>query len=139
MADGFFSCNNKNYNINNFRNEMRAIILKCVVEDIKICFILEEYQVVDDQILDDVSSLLTSAEITTLFSSSELEAMLGQLKSKVPDNKTTSLNNQVALTEYMKEQVKRNTPQSTRRKMVRLDLFSIRGVRILRNTFSSFS
>ena len=75
----------KGYDMGNFRNELRAAILKCAVDEAKVCFLVEEYQLIEgiaDAMLDDVSSLLTSGEICGLFGGSDLDAIAAQLKAK---------------------------------------------------------
>lgn len=70
------------YNDAYFRADMKDLLRRAGVENQKICLYLEDHQIVDDAILEDVNSLLSSGEIPGLYPANELDALLGPLKEE---------------------------------------------------------
>ena len=95
----------RGYDMHAFRAEFRGIVTRCAVEEMRVCLLIEEHQLATgaQAILDDVSSILTSGEVSGLFAASDMEAMTTALKAR-----QVNVNGQAALSQYIKTQLARN-------------------------------
>ena len=70
----------KNFGLKQFKTELKAVMQAAGVDEEQIFLVVEDHNVIDDQLLDLVNSLLSSGEIPGLYSPEELEPRISPLK-----------------------------------------------------------
>ena len=70
----------KNFGIKQFKNDLKAVMLLSGVEEEQIFMVIEDQNLIEDQFLDLINSLLSSGEIPGLYSPEEMEPLLQPLK-----------------------------------------------------------
>ena len=70
----------KNFGIKQFKNDLKAAMQVSGVEEEQIFLMVEDQNLIDDQFLDLINSLLSSGEIPGLYSPEEMEPLLTPLK-----------------------------------------------------------
>ncbi|KAL9646809.1 hypothetical protein ABK040_013671 [Willaertia magna] len=71
------------FNIKNFRNDLKAILQKAGSLNEKVCFVIEDHQMIDPSFLEIINGLLSSGEVPNLFTKEEMEQVLAPLKDEV--------------------------------------------------------
>ena len=93
----------KNYGVKQFKNELKAAMQLAGVENEQVFFMLEDHNLISDQFLDMVNSLLSSGEVPGLYSNEEMEPLLTVLRQNA-SNEGFSGN----LIAYFAQAVKKN-------------------------------
>ncbi|KAL0018230.1 hypothetical protein WJX79_009392, partial [Trebouxia sp. C0005] len=73
----------RGYNLQSFRNDLKALMLKTGIEGQPACLFLEDHQMVDPGFLECINSLLSGGEVHGLFTNEELDSTLAPLKEVV--------------------------------------------------------
>lgn len=66
----------QSFTLADFENILKGLLLKCSVNDEKICFVIDESTVLDDAFLEIMNTLLANAEVPGLFEGEEFESLL---------------------------------------------------------------
>lgn len=78
----------RNYNLNDFDNDIREVMKRAGVKQEKICFIFDESNVLSPAFLEKMNALLASGEIPGLFEGEEYSSLINQCKeSLIANNK----------------------------------------------------
>ena len=70
----------KNFGLKQFRNELKSVMQASGVEGEQIFLMVEDHNIINDEMLDLLNSLLSSGEIPGLYSPEELEPLITPLK-----------------------------------------------------------
>ena len=70
----------KNFGLKQFRNELKSVMQASGVEGEQIFLMVEDHNIISDEMLDLLNSLLSSGEIPGLYSPEELEPLITPLK-----------------------------------------------------------
>ena len=70
----------KNFGLKQFRNELKSVMQASGVEGEQIFLMIEDHNIISDEMLDLLNSLLSSGEIPGLYSPEELEPLITPLK-----------------------------------------------------------
>ena len=70
----------KNYNIKQFKQEVKGAMQMAGVDNDQVFFLLEDHNLTDPNFLDMINSLLSSGEIPGLYNPEELEPLLTPLR-----------------------------------------------------------
>ncbi|GIY28883.1 cytoplasmic dynein 2 heavy chain 1 [Caerostris darwini] len=71
---------NPNYGIKQFSNDLKTAMQMTGIEGKEALLLLEDYQILDDEFLELIDSLLSSGDIPGLYNAQELEPLLNPLK-----------------------------------------------------------
>lgn len=93
----------KNYSLKQFYIELKNILQITGVLGEEVAFIVEDYQLVDPNILETVNSLLSGGEVPGLYSHDELESIFSSLKNQHSEEGVRS-----TLLEYFVSRIKKN-------------------------------
>ena len=70
----------RNYSIEDFDEDLRTVLRRCSYKGEKICFIMDEGNVLDSGFLERINTLLANAEVPGLFKEDELSALMSNCK-----------------------------------------------------------
>jgi dynein heavy chain 2 len=71
-----------NYTKKSFHTDIKEVLRIAGVENRKVCFFLEDHQIVFEGMLEDINSLLSASQVPGLYQSTEIEALLGPIKEE---------------------------------------------------------
>ncbi|CAL1265870.1 unnamed protein product [Larinioides sclopetarius] len=71
---------NPNYSIKQFSNDLKTVMQMAGIEGKEVLLLLEDYQILDDEFLELIDSLLSSGDVPGLYTPQELEPLLNPLK-----------------------------------------------------------
>ena len=72
----------RDYSLKTFRNDLRAVIQRCGVQNERITLLLEDHCLIHDTFLQMINSLVSCGEVPGLFTQEELEPMLNPLREE---------------------------------------------------------
>ena len=75
----------RSYGLKQFKNDLKTVMQQAGVEAKEMVLLLEDYQIVSPTFLELVNSLLSSGEVTGLFSPEELEPILAPLRDQMSE------------------------------------------------------
>jgi dynein heavy chain 2 len=93
----------KTYGIKQFKSDLKTAMQASGVDNDQVVLIIEDFNIIDDQFLDLINSLLSSGEIPGLYSPEELEPLLQPLKQLAGNSGFSG-----DLTKFYAQNVKRN-------------------------------
>ena len=80
----FFSPNiNRDYSMKEFKRDLKLVLQKAGIEAVKTCLFIEDHQLLKDEFLELINSLISAGEIPGLYTPEELEPILAQLKEEM--------------------------------------------------------
>jgi dynein heavy chain 2 len=80
----FFSPHiNRDYSMKEFRRDLKLVLQKAGIEAVKTCLFIEDHQLLKDEFLELLNSLISAGEIPGLYTPEELEPLLAQLKDEM--------------------------------------------------------
>ncbi|XP_060838419.1 cytoplasmic dynein 2 heavy chain 1 [Rhopalosiphum padi] len=71
------------FNLNAFKNDLKAIMQTCGIDNEEVYYVVEEYHIVNNEVLDIVSCLIVSGEVMGLYQNEELESLCAPLKDQM--------------------------------------------------------
>lgn len=71
------------YNLKQFRMELRGYVQKAVVQNVRIVLTVEDHHIIHEAFLEILNSLVSSGDVSSLFAPEEVEAMLSSLREEV--------------------------------------------------------
>lgn len=72
----------RNYGIAEFDNYLRDILLKCTVEEKRICLVIDESSILEAAFLERMNTLLANSDIPDLFQEEQYDILMASLKQK---------------------------------------------------------
>lgn len=66
-----------------FKRDLKEVLLKAGVEAVRTCLFIEDHQLLKDEFLEYLNSLISAGEVPGLYSPEELEPVLAQLKDEM--------------------------------------------------------
>lgn len=80
----FFSPHiNRDYSMKEFKRDLKVVLQKAGIEAVKSCLFIEDHQLLKDDFLELLNSLISAGEIPGLYTPEELEPLLAQLKEEM--------------------------------------------------------
>jgi dynein heavy chain 2 len=80
----FFSPSiSRDYAMKEFKRDLKEVLLKAGVEATRTCLFIEDHQLLQDEFLEYLNSLISAGEVPGLYSPEELEPVLAQLKDEM--------------------------------------------------------
>ncbi|CAM1329611.1 Uncharacterised protein at_DN1743, partial [Pycnogonum litorale] len=70
------------YVLKNFKNDLKTVMQQAGVEGEQVVLILEDHQIIDEQFLELINSILSAGEVPGLYSVEELEPILSPLRDQ---------------------------------------------------------
>ena len=66
------------YDVKDFREILKETLLHAGAKNIPAVFLISDNQIIDEDFLEDINSILISGEVTNLFDNDELEKIVGE-------------------------------------------------------------
>ena len=89
----FFSPNiSREYSMKEFKRDLKIVLNMTGIEDTRTCLFIEDHQLLMDEFLEYLNSLISAGEVPGLYTPEELEPILAQLKDEMSsqyEHKTT--------------------------------------------------
>ena len=80
----FFSPNiSRDYSMKEFKRDLKVVLTKSGIEAVKTCLFIEDHQILVDEFLEYLNSLISAGEVPGLYTPEELEPLLAQLKEEM--------------------------------------------------------
>jgi len=80
----FFSPNiNRDYGMKEFKRDLKVVLQKTGIEANKTCLYIEDHQLLKDDYLELINSLISAGEVPGLYTPEELEPLLAQIKDEM--------------------------------------------------------
>lgn len=73
----------RDYSMKEFKRDLKEVLLKAGVEATRTCLFIEDHQLLQDEFLEYLNSLISAGEVPGLYSPEELEPVLAQLKDEM--------------------------------------------------------
>lgn len=73
----------RDYSMKEFKRDLKEVLLKAGVEAARTCLFIEDHQLLQDEFLEYLNSLISAGEVPGLYSPEELEPVLAQLKDEM--------------------------------------------------------
>ena len=71
----------KGYNFSSWREDVKICLMKCGVEEKPTTFLFVDTQIILESQLEDINSILNSADVTNLYKPEDLDAIYTKYKS----------------------------------------------------------
>ena len=68
------------YKLSDWKQDMKNLLKKTGLENTKVVFLLNDSQIIDDNFLEDINTLLNSGDISSLFDNEEKSALIDKVK-----------------------------------------------------------
>ena len=73
----------RDYSMKEFKRDLKVIMTKSGIEAVKTCLFIEDHQILVDEFLEYLNSLISAGEVPGLYTPEELEPLLAQLKEEM--------------------------------------------------------
>lgn len=67
------------YKLSDWKQDMKNLLKKTGLENTKVVFLLNDSQIIDDNFLEDINTLLNSGDISSLFDNEEKLALIDKV------------------------------------------------------------
>ncbi|KAI3384587.1 hypothetical protein SNEBB_000072 [Seison nebaliae] len=84
--DIFYPKIGRNYTLKHFRQDLKQILQMAGIEGKQIILMMEDYQIIENGILEHINSLLSAGEIPGLYNNDELDSIIGQLRNDASED-----------------------------------------------------
>lgn len=71
----------KNYSMRNWRDDIKAVLLQAGLENKPLTFLFVDTQIINEQMLEDINSVLNSGDVTNLYQEKDFEEIMNQCKA----------------------------------------------------------
>ena len=73
---------NQDYSLQLWRDDLKKVLMFCGVERMQVNFLLSDKRIISESMLEDLSRLLTSAELISLYNEKDQEEILTSCKQE---------------------------------------------------------
>ncbi|KAL4464296.1 hypothetical protein ABPG72_011341 [Tetrahymena utriculariae] len=72
----------KNYNMRSWREDIKKILMMAGIDDDPVVFLFVDTQIINEQMLEDLNSILNSGDVTNLYQEKDIEEIVDACKSE---------------------------------------------------------
>ncbi|XP_050526495.1 cytoplasmic dynein 2 heavy chain 1 isoform X2 [Daktulosphaira vitifoliae] len=91
------------FNLKTFSNDIKSVLQKCGIDDEVVYYVVEEFYMTRDEVMDTVSCMIVSGEVLGLYQNEELETLCTPLKDQMAQE-----NYEGTHTNFFIERIKKN-------------------------------
>jgi len=74
---------NRDYSMKEFKRDLKVVLQKAGIEATRTVLFIEDHQLIKDEFLELLNSLISAGEVPGLYTPEELEPLLSQLKDEM--------------------------------------------------------
>lgn len=73
----------RDYSMKEFKRDLKQVLQQSGIEDVRVCLFIEDHQLLQDEFLEYLNSLISAGEVPGLYTPEELKPLLDLLKDEM--------------------------------------------------------